>query len=115
MTQFSFSKNERLSTGEINKFFKGSPSSVKSFPLLLLFSEQPFENNKFGVSMKGKWNAVKRNRIKRLVREVYRLNKFQTEKTYAFFFIYLDQNKIQDFNSIVKSYKKIQVLFSKKS
>lgn len=107
-------KIERLSSLEINSLFNSHKRKVvSSYPLLLIFEEiQSLEFNKFAVGVKGAWKANKRNRIKRLIREIYRLNKFATTKKYKLFFMYLDDKNICDFNSLSKRYAKLRKKFT---
>jgi ribonuclease P protein component len=79
-SSYGLSKNERLYHQKlIEKVFK-TPFVVKAYPLLLsfYFEETPNANPNailFSVSKRKFKRAVDRNRIKRLMREVYRLNK----------------------------------------
>jgi ribonuclease P protein component len=75
----TFGKEEKLKSRKtIEKLFNGG-NSVKAFPLIAVFSD--LEDNEshhkvgFSVSKRKFKKAVDRNRIKRKLREVYRLNK----------------------------------------
>src|SRR5690242_16493418 len=82
MMRFTFSKNERLSSQkEIDQLFKEG-KSLNSPPLKLIWfkkeipdSSIPYVQVMFGVPKKNFSRAVDRNRIKRLMRESYRLSK----------------------------------------
>ena len=88
--QFTLGKNERLkSRKQIEQLFrKGKTISVFPFHVFYLFSPATIPNSskasitsedglQFGVGVSGKnfKKAVHRNRIKRLIREAYRLQK----------------------------------------
>lgn len=77
-----------------------SGKSVKAFPLLLVYKidedlETPFQVG-FSVSKRNFKNAVDRNRIKRLLREYFRKNKYlftlAEEKQFLFMFIFIGKN-----------------------
>ncbi|TQD40813.1 ribonuclease P protein component [Haloflavibacter putidus] len=97
----SFGKDEKLKSKIlINKLFTEG-KSIKKFPLKLIYI--PLETSekqtfKTGVSVP-KRNfklAVNRNRIKRLMREVFRKNKYivySLGQPYAFMFIYLGRKE----------------------
>lgn len=119
---YTFKAHERLkSKKQISKLFsKGR--SVSSFPLKLIYTpldEQELESFhlnketkvKFGVSVSKKRfkTAVSRNRVKRLIREAYRLEKpylyTKLSKPYAIMVIYLS-NEILPFEEIQKKMSK---------
>lgn len=78
MTEFSFSKKDKLkSKTDIDLLFsKGS--SVKKYPIRIIYyleeSDQTIKKVGVSVSKRHFKKAVDRNRIKRLLREAYRLN-----------------------------------------
>lgn len=100
--RFTFSKNEKLKSKKLIEKLFTEGKSVTAYPIKLIYL-QVEHNGKWpvqaGVSVpKRKIKlAVKRNRIKRLLRESYRLQKHlvyqKLEDKYIFMFIYLDENE----------------------
>ncbi len=114
---YTFQKKEKLKSQiHIEKLFlKGKSISV--FPLRMLYLQTAFEDGskiKTGVSVsKRKFKkAVDRNRIKRHIREAYRLNKpeyFNNITTpYALMILYIGKDTT-DFDSVNS---KLKILFS---
>ena len=113
-----FGKKDRLKSKKLIDQLFVEGKSVKSYPLKLVYS--PFQNLdeyelKTGVSVPKKLvkTAVKRNRIKRLMREVFRKNKYlvtnQLSSSYAFMFIYISRDEVtyeQLEKSMIKVLKK---------
>lgn len=97
MTHFKYSKAEKLKKDtEIALLFeKGKWKTCGNLRIIVLKEKPtvPIEQTKFGVSVSKRYfkKAVHRNRIKRLLREAFRLNKeiFKDafgEKTFAMLF-----------------------------
>lgn len=77
---FTYPKNERLKSKTTIGLLFSEGKSVSKYPLRLVYreaEENSEEKIKLGVSVSKKYfkKAVHRNRIKRLLRECYRLNK----------------------------------------
>ena len=99
---FSFGKKDKLKSKKtIEKLFSEG-KSISVYPLRLVYLQTDFEDNvmtKTGVSVSKRnfKNAVDRNRIKRLIREVFRLNKHQyfnnISTQYAFMILYIGNDK----------------------
>ena len=115
-----FGKKDRLKSKKlIDKLFVEG-KNIKSFPLKLVYT--PFEDLegpklKTGVSVPKKLvkTAVKRNRIKRLMREVFRKNKYlvasHLSTSQAFMFIYISREEIT-YEKLEESMIKILKKFS---
>jgi ribonuclease P protein component len=111
----TYSKIEKLKSKILIEKLFDEGKSVKIFPLRLIFLETIFNEPikiKCGVSV-GKRNfknAVDRNRVKRLIREAYRLNKsayFNNIATqYAFMILYIGNEK-PTFEQTDKSMRKL--------
>lgn len=109
---FSFKKAERLSSKkEIDNLFSKGRTFL-FYPLKVVFTETGFSEKHpakvaFAVSKKLFKKAVRRNLIKRRMREAYRLNKYLLEmeantSQKAIFFIYVGK-EIHDFKTIEKA------------
>jgi len=119
---FTYNKDEKLKSRKlINKLFENG-KSISVFPLRLVYlkAEHDGDNTlKVGVSV-SKRNfklAVDRNRIKRMMREVYRLNKHnfydEISNKYVFMFIYLGKSEIEYIKLDVKMNELIKLFLNK--
>lgn len=102
---YSYNKKEKLKSRKLldQLFTKGK--SVSAFPLKVFYGVLTDENAEtvqagVGVSARNFSKAVDRNRIKRLLREAYRLNKSvlhdalnAEQKKAAVFFLYVGKEK----------------------
>ena len=111
---FSFSKEERICSKKEIEFLFDKGASFPAYPFRIVYTET--ENDSeipasilISVPKRRFKRAVKRNRIKRLIRESYRLNKqdfifFLSEKNksiqMAFLFV---SDKLPEYNEIEKA------------
>ena len=114
--QLTFSKEERIThKGDIEKLFI-SGKKLDLFPFdIRYYSGNMGSLNKvlISVSKKNIKSAVKRNLLKRRIRESYRLNKKQLSNSgYSIAIIYVD-NKILKFKQIDDYIKKVLKNISK--
>ncbi|WP_340076311.1 ribonuclease P protein component [Leptobacterium sp. I13] len=113
--KYSFPKKEKLKSQLLIKKLFEEGKAVSDFPLKLLYlpstsTEEVFIQAGFSVPKKAFKKAVDRNRIKRLMREAYRLQKvlvFNNLPTpHAFMFLYLGKD-IPDFNLIKEKMERL--------
>jgi ribonuclease P protein component len=104
---FSFNKIEKLKSRKAleHLFSKGEKFLVHPFKVFysITKNEKSIIHCGVGVSKKNFAKAVQRNRIKRLMREVYRLNKeglhqSVNQQQIDFFVLYIDKNMPVDIN-----------------
>jgi ribonuclease P protein component len=99
----SFGKEEKLKSKKLIDILFQEGKSVKKYPLKLIYlpiTNPETTNFKTGVSVPKKLvkTAVGRNRIKRLMREAFRKNKYLVTSifphSYALMFIYISREEI---------------------
>ncbi len=102
--QFTYKKQEKLKSKKLIKLLFENGKKITSFPIMLLYLKTEHDSDYLiqagvTVSKKNFKNAVDRNRIKRLLRETYRLNKpflyEKLENKYIFMFIYLGKEELK--------------------
>ncbi|MCG9971434.1 ribonuclease P protein component [Christiangramia crocea] len=117
-----FGRSQKLKSKKLIERLFTEGKSIKSFPLKLIYL--PVENSenielKTGVSVPKKLvkTAVKRNRIKRMMREVFRKNKYLVNKdlssSHAFMFIYISRDEM-DYEKLEASMIRIMEKFREK-
>ena len=101
----SFKKSERLTNKTIIETIFDKGKRIKHFPFLLYFLPHEFEDGQslkivISVPKRKIKKAVNRNRIRRQIKEVYRLNKhdlkanlIEQKKSLALFLIYTGKEK----------------------
>ena len=118
MMRFKYTKKDKLKRKKVIDHLFTEGKSISVYPLRLVYLKTEHEDNsiiKTGVSVSKRLHktAVARNRIKRLLREAYRLNKplfFNNSSTsYAFMILYLSKDGItfEELNT------KMKLLFEK--
>ncbi len=110
---FSYPKSEKLKNKKTIDLLFSEGKSVSKYPLKLIYAQTaPFFNTQIeaGVTVPKRnfKSAVTRNRIKRLLREAYRINKQEvfnnTEGRFAFLFLYLGK-EVPTFKQVEKGMK----------
>jgi len=118
----SFPKKEKLTNKRLFEALFSEGKNLREFPIKLIYLPTHFDDGTrvkvAVVAPKKKFKtAVERNRIKRLLRESYRLNKplifNNIEGNYAFIFLYLGK-KAPSFDVVDLAIKKLLEAFLKK-
>lgn len=117
MGEYRLKKEERIKSKKLSDYiFNGGAKSFSNFPIRIVYKEDPNPSGNrvkilVSVSKKRFKHAVDRNRVKRLMRESYRLNKAEIQKYaeeknqyLAISFIYLS-NSIKPFEVIEEKMK----------
>jgi ribonuclease P protein component len=96
--RFTYSKQEKLKKRKLIKMLFEKGKALTVFPLRVIYLKEEHMGNfpvqaSVSVSKRNFKLAVKRNRIKRLMREAYRLNKYilydNLDSKYIMMYIYL--------------------------
>lgn len=117
----TFKKIEKLKSQKLIEKLFSEGKSFAAYPLRLVYLQTNFEDAskiKAGVSVSKRHfkKAVDRNRIKRLMREAYRLNKSKylhnIPEQYAFMILYIGKTDI-DYKTISKKMNTLMDMFLK--
>ena len=111
---YSFGKKEKLKSRKVIEQLFNEGKSITKYPLKLYYLSMPEQESRFktavSVPKKNFRKAVSRNRIKRQLREAYRLNKDlifnNIEGNFAFLILYLGK-EIPDYGEIDSSLKNV--------
>jgi ribonuclease P protein component len=109
--QFTFSKNEKLTSRTLFDGLFAEGTSLKAFPFSLKYMEAPVPEGvdrqvAIVVPKRGLKRAVDRNRTKRQIRELYRLHKHKInrpEKSHIWSIRYLG-NRTNDYAFLEKGF-----------
>lgn len=121
--KFTFNKKEKLKSEKLIAHLFAEGKSVVEYPLRLVYVPCEFEDEvtiKAGVSVSKRnfKKAVDRNRIKRLMREAYRLQKpmyFNNfSKSYALMILYIGK-EATDFKTVTAKMTLLSEKFKKKT
>lgn len=120
--KYTLGKEEKLKSRKLIEQLFLEGKRVKSYPFQLIYLEKehaaefPIQVG-FSVPKRNIKLAVNRNRIKRVMREIYRLNKFgfseKIEKKYIFMFIYMAKDEV-DYSNLEMSFLKLRNKFLNK-
>ncbi|MCM4154990.1 ribonuclease P protein component [Gramella sp. AN32] len=117
-----FGKEEKLKSSKLIEKLFSEGKSLKAYPLKLVYVPVASIENRqiqagFSVPKRLVKTAVDRNRTKRILREVYRKNKYlvsnDLKSSYAFMFIYINK-QLSDYETLEKCMLKIMQLFNEK-
>jgi len=115
---FKYSKKDKLKSKKLIERLFTEGKAITAYPLRLVYLKTGFEDSshiKTGVSVSKRLHktAVARNRIKRLLREAYRLNKplyfNNSSASFAFMILYLSK----DGTTFAKLDDSMKLLFEK--
>lgn len=123
MMRYAFPRQEKLKSKKLIEKLFAEGKSINTYPIKLIYLkvELPYDVPvQAGVTVPKKnfKSAVKRNRIKRLMREGYRLNKGvvfnNSEGSFAFLFLYLGK-ELPEFHQVEAAMKSVLKKFIKKT
>ena len=120
MMSESFGKKEKLKSKKEIELLFAEGKSIAKYPVRLVFKMASFEEDvafKVGTSVSKRYfkKAVDRNRIKRLMRESYRKNKYivaNTTHQFTFMFLYTGK-EMPEYDLIESKIKGILLKFVK--
>ncbi len=113
--KFTLGKPEKLKSRKLIASLFSEGKQIKAFPIKLLYLQTNHTSNfpiqvAFSVPKRNFKKAVYRNRIKRLLREVYRKEKpalySKVQKPYIFMIIFMG-DKMPEYDQLEKAIKKL--------
>lgn len=119
---FTYPKKEKLKSRKLIDLLFSEGKSVSKYPIKLLYLNTALPEDikiQAGVAVPKKnfKSAVKRNRIKRMLREAYRLTKHQvfnnSQDGFAFLFLYLGK-EMPNFVDIERNMERVLAKFLEK-
>ena len=123
---YTFRKSERLNSRKlIENLFSGGSKSFSAFPLRIVYTVSDKDNLPdvsvlISVSKKRFKRSVKRNRVKRQIRESYRTNKqilldvtTESKQKLIIAFIWLDNN-LHPYSTVEEKVKKLLQLIAER-
>lgn len=111
---FSLNKDKKLKSKKAIEELFEKGEKLKDGPVLMIYRLAEGKNSKIAVSAKKRniKQAVKRNKIKRLLREAYRLNQKELTQSYNLFFVYLGK-EIESFDYFNRKIKQLLIRLNK--
>ncbi|MBI9040828.1 ribonuclease P protein component [Lutibacter sp.] len=113
--RYTLGKDEKLKGRKLIELLFSEGKRVKSFPIQLIYIKNNRETAAaikagFSVPKRNIKLAVNRNRIKRMLREVYRLNKYKfldnLKEPYVFMFIYMAKEEL-NYTELEQTFHKV--------
>ncbi|WP_425235099.1 ribonuclease P protein component [Ulvibacterium sp.] len=117
---FAFPKKEKLKSRKLFDILFAQGKTITKYPVKLIYLKTELPNDAkiqtaVAVPKRSFKSAVKRNRIKRLLREAYRLNKAivfnNSEGNFAFLFLYLGK-EMPNYKTVEQSIRTILQKFN---
>ena len=104
---FTFPANERLKTQELKEVFKGGERHRDRFLTLIVLRKETGPGKAGFIVRKSKNSAVERNRCKRIMREIYRLNKHRINGHFWIVLILTRQKEKLRFSALEEAFMRI--------
>lgn len=89
---FSLPKSKRIKSRDLAKSVFNSGKKKNVYPVLAFYTDSEKKKVMFSVSKRKYRRAVDRNRIKRVLREAYRMNQFDLAEDKAVCFVFIGKS-----------------------